>query len=330
MSDTLVNIKGLKTYFNTEEGVVQAVDDINLEIKKGEVLGLVGESGCGKSTVALSLLRLIRNPGEIAGGEILFDGTDILTLNDDEIRKIRGAKIAMIFQDPMSSLNPVFSIGFQIEEAVLLHQKIKDDEKAMAKVIDILGKVRIPDPTKRLDHFPHEYSGGMRQRVMIAMALSCNPRLLIADEPTTSLDVTIQAQILDLMKDLQEETGSSILLITHDLGIVAEMSDRVAVMYAGKIVECAEVTTVFKKPVHPYTKLLIGAVPRLDIKQDSLETIPGEVPSLINLADQCRFAPRCSYADKICHTMDPPEVEVDSGHVVQCHFAEKFRRELDA
>jgi oligopeptide/dipeptide ABC transporter ATP-binding protein len=330
VSEILVDVKGLKTYFNTEDGIVQAVDDINFQIKKGEVLGLVGESGCGKSTVALSLMRLIQKPGEILDGEVTFEGKDLLKLNDEEIREIRGGKIAMIFQDPMSSLNPVFSIGFQIEEAIRLHQRIQDDKVVRERIIGILRKVGISDAEKRLDHYPHEYSGGMRQRVMIAMALSCNPKLLIADEPTTSLDVTIQAQILDLMKELQKDFGSSILLITHDLGVVAELSDRVAVMYAGKIVEHADAVTIFKKPVHPYTKALIGAVPRLDIRQDRLETIPGEVPSLINLGQQCRFAPRCKFVKEICWKQAPPDHEVEPEHIVECHFAEEFRGELDA
>jgi oligopeptide/dipeptide ABC transporter ATP-binding protein len=329
ISELLVDIQGLKTYFNTEDGVVQAVDDITIPIYKGEVLGLVGESGCGKSTVALSLMRLIRSPGEIASGSIFFEGKDLLKLSEEKMREIRGGQIAMIFQDPMSSLNPVFSIGFQIEEAIRLHQKIKEDVEARKRVVQILSKVGIPDASKRLDHFPHEYSGGMRQRVMIAMALSCNPKLLIADEPTTSLDVTIQAQILDLMKDLQKDFDSSILLITHDLGVVAELSDRVAVMYAGKIVEQADSITIFKKPVHPYTRALIGAVPRLDIIQEKLETIPGEVPSLINPGSRCRFAPRCRYAEEICRTKEPEDVIVHENHIVNCHFAQKFGEALD-
>jgi peptide/nickel transport system ATP-binding protein len=289
------------------------------------VLGLVGESGCGKSTVALSIMRLIRSPGEIVDGSIMFENKDLLELSDSDIRKVRGGQIAMIFQDPMSSLNPVFSIGFQIEEAIRLHQKIKNDDDVRRKVIEILRKIGISDASKRLDHFPHEYSGGMRQRVMIAMALSCNPKLLIADEPTTSLDVTIQAQILDLMKNLQSDFNTSILLITHDLGVVAELSDKVAVMYAGKIVEYADSITIFKKPVHPYTRALMGAVPRLDIIQEKLETIPGEVPSLINPDDSCRFAPRCKHAEEICRNREPENNYVSKEHFVSCHFARKLR-----
>lgn len=329
ISDALLEIQGLKTYFYTEDGVVQAVDDIYLPINKGEVLGLVGESGCGKSTVALSIMRLIRKPGKIVDGQMIFKGEDLLKMSDAEIRAIRGGQVAMIFQDPMSSLNPVFSIGFQIEESVRLHQNIMKDEEAKKRVVEILSKVGIPDAEKRLDHYPHEYSGGMRQRVMIAMALSCNPMLLIADEPTTSLDVTIQAQILELMKTMQKDFGSSILLITHDLGVVAELSDKVAVMYAGKVVEHADALTIFKKPVHPYTRALIGAVPRLDIRQDKLETIPGEVPSLIGLGESCRFASRCRYVEDVCRNEMPPDHIVEEDHVVQCHFADKFWREAN-
>lgn len=325
MTDALLNIRGLKTYFYTDEGAVQAVDDIDLSIGRGEVLGLVGESGCGKSTVALSIMKLVPKPGRIVEGEVLFDGDDLLKLSDDEIRDVRGGKIAMIFQDPMSSLNPVFSIGFQIAEAVRLHQKIKESKEVRSRVEDILRRVEIPDSARRLDEFPHEFSGGMRQRVMIAMALSCNPKLLIADEPTTSLDVTIQAQILDLMKELQSDFGSSILLITHDLGVIAELSDKVAVMYAGKIVEYSDAVTVFKNPVHPYTHALLYAVPRLDIRQDKLETIPGEVPSLINPEESCRFHPRCRHAKEMCRRNAPPNKEVEAGHVVQCHFAGELR-----
>jgi len=322
-----MNIKSLKTYFYTEEGVVQAVDGIDLDIKRGEIVGLVGESGCGKSTVALSLMRLIQHPGRIVGGEINFLGKDLLKMSDEDILKIRGGSIAMIFQDPMSSLNPVFKIHDQIGEAIRLHQNIDDDDEIRNRVIDILTKVGIPEAESRIDEYPHEFSGGMRQRVMIAMALSCNPLLLVADEPTTALDVSIQAQILDLMKDLMKEFDSSIMIITHDLGVVAELSDKVAVMYAGKIVEYSDVYTIFKKPVHPYTRALMGAVPRLDIKQDILETIPGEVPSLINPSQNCRFAPRCKYAQDICRKEPPKQVTVEENHTILCHFAEKLWKE---
>ena len=322
-----MKIKDLKTYFYTEEGIVQAVDGIDLDIKRGEIVGLVGESGCGKSTVALSIMRLIQHPGKIVGGEINFLGKNLLQMSDDEILKIRGGRIAMIFQDPMSSLNPVFKIYDQIAEAIRLHQNIDDEDEIRKRVIDILSKVGIPEAESRIDEYPHEFSGGMRQRVMIAMDLSCNPLLLVADEPTTALDVSIQAQILDLMKDLMKEFDSSIIIITHDLGVVAELSDKIAVMYAGKIVEYSDVYTIFKKPVHPYTRALIGAVPRLDIKQDTLETIPGEVPSLINPSQNCRFAPRCKYAKKICETEPPKQVTVEESHTVLCHFAEKLWKE---
>jgi peptide/nickel transport system ATP-binding protein len=324
MSEPLLDIRGLKTYFHTEAGAVQAVDGISLQIGKQEVLGLVGESGCGKSTVALSIMRLIPQPGEIVDGEIFFNGENLLDMNDEEIRMIRGGEIAMIFQDPMSSLNPVYSIGDQVSEAVRWHQKIKDNKELRERVETVLHKVGIPDARKRFNEFPHEFSGGMRQRVMIAMALSCNPQILIADEPTTSLDVTIQAQILDLMKDLQDEFHSSILLITHDLGVVAELSDKVAVMYAGKVVEHSDVVSIFKEPIHPYTQALIGAVPRLDIRQDELETIPGEVPSLIDFHPQCRFYPRCKYAKDICKSKEPEFREIKPGHYVSCFFAEEL------
>jgi len=324
MSKSLLDIRGLKTYFYTEGGAVQAVDDINLTVGRGEVLGLVGESGCGKSTVALSIMRLVPKPGKIVNGEILFNDEDLLRLGSDEIRVVRGGKIAMIFQDPMSSLNPVFSIGDQIAESVRLHQMIKEDKEARSKVEDILRKVGIPDPDKRFDEFPHEFSGGMRQRVMIAMALSCNPQLLIADEPTTSLDVTIQAQILSLMKDLQKDFGSSILLITHDLGVIAELSDKVAIMYAGKIMEYSDVVTVFKNPKHPYTQALLGAIPRLDVRKEKLETIPGEVPSLINPGERCRFYPRCRYAQEICREEVPPDIKVEPGHTAHCHLVKEL------
>lgn len=320
----LLDIQGLKTYFFTREGVVKAVDDVDLQIDRFETLGLVGESGCGKSTVALSILRLISFPGKIISGKILFNGIDLLKLSEKEMRKIRGGSISIVFQDPQSSLNPVFNVGSQIAEAVRLHQMIKKNKEVKKRVIDILEKVNIPDPEKRFSNFPHELSGGMRQRVMIAMALSCNPELLIADEPTTSLDVTIQAQILDLMKKMQKEFKSSILLITHNMGIVAEMCDKVAVMYCGKVVEYSDVVTIFKNPKHPYTRALLASIPRVDVKKDELETIPGSVPSLVNPPAGCHFHPRCSYAQKICREIEPPKVEIRKSHIVYCHRADEL------
>jgi len=317
--EPLLEIRHLKTYFYSDEGVVRAVDDVSLNIGRGEVLGVVGESGCGKSTLALSILRLIRPPGKIVGGEIIFDGNDLLKLSEEEMRKIRGAKISMVFQDPTSCLNPVFTVGSQIEEAVILHQKLKGKER-LAKVIEMLRKVRIPSPEERYKNYPHQFSGGMRQRVMLAIALSCNPDLLIADEPTTNLDVTIQAQVLSLMKDLQREFKSSILLVTHNMGVIAKMSDRVAVMYAGKIVEVADVIPIFEKPYHPYTEALLRSIPKISKIIERLESIPGVVPSLVNPPPGCRFHPRCRYAKEICKREEPPLIEIEPGHLVACHL----------
>lgn len=317
--EPLLEIRHLKTYFYSDEGVVRAVDDVSLNIGREEVLGVVGESGCGKSTLALSILRLIRPPGKIVGGEIIFDGNDLLKLSEEEMRKIRGAKISMVFQDPTSCLNPVFTVGSQIEEAVILHQKLKGKER-LAKVIEMLRKVRIPSPEERYKNYPHQFSGGMRQRVMLAIALSCNPDLLIADEPTTNLDVTIQAQVLSLMKDLQQEFKSSILLVTHNMGVIAKMSDRVAVMYAGKIVEVADVIPIFEKPYHPYTEALLRSIPKISKIIERLESIPGVVPSLVNPPPGCRFHPRCRYAKEICKREEPPLIEIEPGHLVACHL----------
>ena len=317
---SLLSIEGLKTYFFTEDGVVKAVDNICLDVGRSEIVGLVGESGCGKSTVALSILRLVPYPGKIVSGKIVFDGIDLLTLDEDEMRKIRGGRISIIFQNPQTSLNPVFKIGFQIAEAVRLHQKISKDEEIKKRVIDILEKVGFSDPERQFELFPHELSGGMQQRVMIAMALSCRPDLLIADEPTTSLDVTIQAQILELMKNLQKEFKSSILLITHNMGVVAELCDKVAVMYAGKIVEYGDIIAVFKNPSHPYTKALLQSVPRIDVEEQKLEGIPGTVPSLIDPPSGCRFHPRCKYFMKVCKEKEPSKFEVEKNHFVYCHL----------
>jgi len=318
LSEPLLKIRGLQTYFNTDEGVVKAVDDVDLDIYKGEALGLVGESGCGKSTLALSVMRLIQKPGRIVGGEIYFHDSDILKLGENEVRDIRGGQISMIFQDSLSSLNPVYTIGNQVSEAVEIHQKASNKGEVKEIVLESLKDVGIPDVEIRYSDYPFQFSGGMRQRVMIAMALSCQPQLLIADEPTTSLDVTIQAQILELMSSLRKVSDTSILLITHNLGIVAEIADKVAVMYAGKVVEYGDAYTIFKKHVHPYTKALMGSIPRVDVKQDKLDTIPGTVPSLINPPTGCRFWPRCRYATKECRETVPPLIEIEPGHKVGC------------
>jgi len=319
--DLLLEIKGLKTHFDTRDGVVKAVDEVSLSIHRGEVLGLVCESGCGKSVTSFSIMRLIPHPGKVVSGQILFDGQDILELNDNELRNLRGEHISMIFQQPGSALNPVQRSGIQIKEVYKLHRdwsKNVEQEKA----IDMLTEVGIPDPESRAKAYPHELSGGMGQRVMIAMALACEPELLIADEPTTALDVTIQAQILDLIRDLQESSATAVLLITHDLGVVAEMADRVAVMYAGEIVEQTDVRSIFKNPLHPYTKGLIGSIPVLGAPVDTLETIPGMVPSLIDLPPGCRFADRCSARVEnkldICTQKEPQLIEHTTGHEVRC------------
>jgi len=315
---SLVSIRGLKTYFYTYEGVVKALDGVDLDIYKGETLGLVGETGCGKSVTALSIMRLIPDPpGKIVTGEIQFNGENLLGKSDQEMRRIRGNRIAMIFQEPMTSLNPVLTVGDQIAEAIELHQGLSK-KGALKKATSILGRVGMPDPEKVVRQYPHELSGGMRQRCMIAMALSCNPDLLIADEPTTALDVTIQAQVLDLMRRLKEEFGSSILFITHDLGVIADMCDRVAVMYAGHVVECADAVTIFRHGAHPYTRGLMNAIPRMVGGQKRLQIIPGMVPNLIHPPSGCRFHPRCAMAKEICGKERPPMVEVEKGHWLSC------------
>jgi peptide/nickel transport system ATP-binding protein len=288
----LLEIQGLKTSFHTREGVVRAVSGIDFHVDRGEIMGLVGESGCGKSVTSLSIMRLLGANGRIEAGEIMFDGRDLLKLPPDEMRRIRGERISMIFQQPTSSLNPVWDVGTQIEEVLRIHRGMKG-KAAEARTLDLLRMVGIPDPARRLKAYPHEMSGGMAQRIMIAMALACEPEVLIADEPTTALDVTIQAQILDLMRNLRDETGTAIILITHDLGVVAEMCDRVAVMYAGEIVEQTDVVSLFRDPLHPYTRGLIGSIPVLGDAREDLAVIPGNVPNLINLPEGCRFAPRC-------------------------------------
>jgi oligopeptide/dipeptide ABC transporter ATP-binding protein len=320
-SANILEVKGLKTYFNTVDGVVQAVDDVSFSVRQGEIFGLVGESGCGKSVTSLSILRLVDNPGKIVAGEILFDGKDLLKLSKTDMVHMRGQKISMIFQQPQTSLNPVFTVGDQVAEVLEVHQKLSHAE-AWQKAIELLRLVGLPDPEKRCHSYPHEMSGGQAQRVMIAMALALGPKLLIADEPSTALDVTIQAQILDLMQDLVDRLDTSVILITHDLGVIAEMADRVAVMYAGQIVEQAEVHELFDHPMHPYTQGLIGSIPILGREKDLLDVIPGTVPNLVNLPPGCRFAPRCRVCSenqiKNCTEIDPALIQINENHLVRC------------
>ena len=321
MKELLV-VKNLKTHFFTHEGTVKAVDGISFSLNKGETLGLVGESGCGKSVSSLSIMRLIPDPpGKIVDGEIWFEGKNLLKLNLKKMRDIRGKKISMIFQEPMTSLDPVFTIGSEIMETIQLHQGLKK-EQARKRAINILKIVGFPDPEVRINNYPHQLSGGMRQRAMIAMALSCNPTLLIADEPTTALDVTIQAQILKLINDLKKEFGTSVLLITHDLGVIAEMCEYVAVMYAGHIVEYTDVNTLFSNPLHPYTLGLNKSIPKMDTEVERLDTIKGLVPNLLNLPPGCPFYPRCDYRLKKCLQEMPELVEVENRHLVKCHLVE--------
>ena len=321
MSEILLDVQNLKTRFKTDDGTFFAVDDVSFTVKKGQTLGIVGESGCGKSVTSLSVMRLIQKPGNIESGKVLFKGQNLLDLNDAKMRTIRGNEIAMIFQEPMTSLNPVYTIGDQIEEAILLHQKDLDKKQARARAIEMLRLVGIPAPEKRFHEFPHQLSGGMRQRVMIAMAISCNPELLIADEPTTALDVTIQAQILDLMRKLQKEFNAGMILITHDLGVVAEMCQEVAVMYAGRVVEFGTVEDIFYRPKHPYTRGLLDSIPHFETghKLEQLRTIKGMVPSLLNLPEGCRFAERCPYAQDDCRRIYPTLENLRGMHKVACH-----------
>ncbi len=322
MSKNLVEIKNLKTYFYTEDGIVKAVDDVSFNIREGEIIGVVGESGCGKSVTAMSIMRLIPSPpGKIVGGEILFEDKNILELKGDEIRKIRGNDIAVIFQEPMTSLNPIFTIGYQIEEVIMLHQKL-NKAQARGKAVEMLKLVGVPRAEDIVKCYPHELSGGMRQRAMIAMAVSCNPKLLIADEPTTALDVTIQAQILDIMKDLKKKLNTSIMLITHDLGVIAEMAEYVVVMYAGKVIEEAPVIELFENPMHPYTEGLMKSKPSLDKDVDRLYSIPGQVPNPINMPEECYFCARCPKAMDICRKKQPPTYEIRKGHKVACFLYE--------
>ncbi len=321
LKNPLLEVKNLKTYFYTEDGVVKAVDGVDFEVYPGEVLGLVGESGCGKSVSLLSVMRLISQPGKIIEGEVIFDGQSLLQLSETEMTHMRGNRISMIFQQPQTALNPVFKVGDQISEVLSIHQHC-DKETGKKRAIELLTMVGIPEAEKRADAYPHELSGGMAQRVMIAMALACEPELLIADEPTTALDVTIQAQILDLMRDLRNKVGASVVLITHDLGVVAEMAERVAVMYAGRIVEQADVKTLFANPCHPYTQGLMGSIPVLGKIKEHLEVIPGTVPNLVNLPAGCRFAPRClarlQYDLQLCTVLEPDLIPSSSDHLVRC------------
>lgn len=318
----LVRIRDLCTWFYTLEGIVKAVDGVSFDLKQGEILGFVGESGCGKTITALSILRLIPNPpGKIVRGKIEFEDYDLLMLPESRMQHVRGSSISMIFQEPMTSLNPVMTIGSQIAEALLTHQNLKKKE-AMEATVEMLHMVGIPSPDKRIRDYPHQLSGGMRQRAMIAIALVCRPKLLIADEPTTALDVTIQAQILDLMVKLRKETGTAIILITHNLGVIAEMTERVGVMYAGGLMEMADVMNLFRNPLHPYTQGLLLSIPRIDQEIDKrknhLKEIPGTVPSLIKLPPGCKFHPRCSYASDLCKKEEPPMELRESGHWVRC------------
>ncbi len=325
----LLEVNNLQTQFPTRAGVIKAVNDVSFYINEGELLGLVGESGCGKSITALSVMRLIASPGKIVGGEIKFKGEELLKASDARMREIRGNDIAMIFQDPMTSLNPVYTVGEQIAEALRLHRKL-DKKQAWAAAVDAMHEVAIPDPSRRVKDYPHQLSGGMRQRVMIAMALACNPELLIADEPTTALDVTIQAQILDLLNNLRETRKLAVLLITHDLGVVAEVADRVCVMYTGKIVEESGIDEIFENPKHPYTQGLLKSVPKLSAahiaKVTRLQTIEGTVPSPTNLPDGCHFAPRCTFRMDICTRGEIPLYEIENDIKVRCVLYDEKRK----
>jgi peptide/nickel transport system ATP-binding protein len=314
---TLLNVTDLKTYFRTMDGVVKAVDGVDFSLKPGQTLGIVGESGCGKSVTSLSVMRLIDPPGWIAGGQMLFRGTDLATLSEKEMRRIRGDEISMIFQEPMTSLNPVFTVGNQVMEAIIEHRKVSKRE-ALAQTVQLFRMVGIPSPERRVKDYPHNMSGGMRQRVMIAMALALQPDLLIADEPTTALDVTIQAQILELIKDLRVKVNTAVMLITHDIGVVAEMADNVVVMYTGKVVEHGTVMQVLKTPKHPYTVGLLNSIPSLGQKGTRLNVIPGTVPSPLNLPRGCPFAPRCPHVMAICREELPPLKTLDDGSAARC------------
>ncbi len=325
--NNILEIRDLKSYFFTEKGVAPAVDGLNLDIPKGKIIGLVGESGCGKSMTAKSIMGLLKYPGRIAGGSILFNDTDLTQFKDKELRKLCGNEISMIFQEPMTSLNPVLKVGRQVRETLLVHNRSLSKEEAKRQVIEMFARVGIPEPAKRYDCYPHQLSGGLRQRVMIAMAIVCKPKLLIADEPTTALDVTIEAQILRLIKELQAETGMSVLIITHNLGVVAEICDYVYVMYAGKIMEKAETYELFDHTAHPYTQGLLASIPRIGRSTERLHTIPGVVPNLLHLPAGCAFCNRCECADQRCHQEKPDLNQVAEGHYSRCFRCESGREE---
>jgi len=323
----LLEVRNLKTYFFTEDGVVKAVDGVDFTVGRGEVLGLVGESGCGKSVTSLSIMRLIGIPGKVVSGEIVFEGKNLLELSESEMVRMRGNRMSMVFQQPQSSLNPVFKIGDQVAEVLQIHKNMGKEE-SWNKAVDLLRLVGIPDTESKAHSYPHEISGGQAQRVMIAMALALNPQLLIADEPTTALDVTIQAQILDLMRDLRNRMNTAVILITHDLGVICEMADRVAVMYAGRIVEQADVITLFKNPLHPYTQGLMASIPVLGKVKDVLDVIPGNVPNLVNLPPGCQFAPRCractEYQLTICTQVEPQLLPIEPDHLSRCWLYQDY------
>ena len=318
IEETLLKVDTLSTWFYTDDGIVKAVNDVSFSLNKGHTLGIVGESGCGKSITSLSVMRLIDSPpGKIVGGKIVFKGEDLLAKSEEEMRRVRGKRIAMIFQEPMTSLNPVYTVGRQIEEALLIHESMTKKE-AKRRALEMLRLVRIPLPEKRFDEYPHQLSGGMRQRVMIAIALACSPELLICDEPTTALDVTIQAQILALIDELKEKTGTSVIMITHDLGVISEIADEVLIMYAGEIVEYAPKAQLFQNPLHPYTQGLIACVPKLSRDSDRLQTIEGTVPSFDDMPAGCTFWPRCPFAESICKEKKPPLIDCGN-RTVRCH-----------
>jgi peptide/nickel transport system ATP-binding protein/oligopeptide transport system ATP-binding protein len=320
----LLEVRDLKTWFRTEAGVVRAADGVDFDVRFGEILGIVGESGCGKSVTALSVMGLVPKPhGRIVGGSVLFGGRDLTQLSNREMRSIRGAEISMIFQEPMTSLNPVYTAGDQIAEAIILHKKVSRRE-ALAQALDMLQKVGIPEPRQRLREYPHQLSGGMRQRVMIAMALSCGPKLLMADEPTTALDVTIQAQILKLLRDLRERIGMAVVLITHDLGVIAEMAERIVVMYAGKMVEYTDTAELFSASLHPYTWGLMHSIPRMDLDVERLPAIAGMVPNPLAFPPGCKYHPRCPLASERCRSEEPAMQEAAAGHFTRCWHVERM------